>query len=99
MASAASGLRLFLGDLEIGEPTVPVISGRTARPFVDIRAELPESLLEPVLWIDVITALEREGVVSYREIGPGKALTGLARKTATAAVETEVSAIPEVLNA
>lgn len=98
MAPAASSFGDFLTGFEFAEPEVPVLSGRNARPFSDPRAELPASLLEPVRWIDVVAALAAEGVGTFREIGPGKALSGLVRK-ALPGVETEASRRPEAIGA
>ena len=95
MEAAASELERVLARLEIGDPIVPVLSGRTGRPFADIPAELATSLVEPVRWIDVVATLEAEGVERFIEIGPGKALTGLIRRSIRGAT-AEASPIPEV---
>jgi [acyl-carrier-protein] S-malonyltransferase len=34
-----------------------------------------------VRWIDVLTRLEAEGVQRYCDVGPGKVLSGLVRRT------------------
>jgi len=80
MAPAAAALRSFLGEVPFAATRVPVLSGRDGRPFADPADELADSLLEPVHWIDVIESLDAAGVTTFREIGPGKALTGLVRK-------------------
>lgn len=99
MASASREFERVLARFEVTKARVPVLSGRTGRPFEDVRAELAASLLEPVRWIDVVATLERAGIERYLEIGPGKALVGLVRRTVAAAVETKTVAIPEVAGA
>lgn len=99
MASAALGLEKYLEGIEFSMPSVPVLSGRTALPFSDIRTELPASLISPVRWIDVVAALEQEGVERFLEIGPGKTLGGLVRKSARSNVEVERTPVPVSSNA
>lgn len=95
MSPAAAELAEFVAGLAIAEPRVPVISARTAAPFVDIRAELPAALVEPVRWIDVVAALRAAGVGSFHEIGPGKALAGLVRRCCDEEVATATTPLPE----
>jgi len=99
MTAAAAELASFIAELAITEPAVPVISARTARPFADIGAELPASLVEPVRWIDVVAALRAAGVDRFHEVGPGKALSGLVRRCCTEPVTTATTPLPEALGA
>ena len=99
MRPAAAAFERALAEVEFNEPAVPVLSGRTGRPFSDPRRELASSLLEPVRWIDVVATLEREGVRRCQEIGPGRALGGLVRRTAEGEIEVLTSPLPEVAGA
>jgi [acyl-carrier-protein] S-malonyltransferase len=83
MAAAAPELAAALEDVEIGEPSVPVYSGVTAAPLNpdEIRARLVDGLTSPVRWREIAIALEGRGVSRFLEVGPGKVLTGLVRKT------------------
>lgn len=99
MAPAAEAFAGVLGTVPIREPAVPTLSGRTGQPFSDIRAELAASLLEPVRWIDVVATLEREGVRQCREVGPGRALCGLVRRTASSEIGVIPSQLPEATSA
>ena len=58
-----------------------MISAVTAQPFDDVRARLVEALTGPVRWREVLLALHASGVHRYVEVGPGKVLTGLAKRT------------------
>lgn len=97
MAPAAAAFADALARVEVREPSPPVLTGRTGRPFADVRAELAASLVEPVRWIDVVAALERAGIDRCVEIGPGKALCGLVRRSAAGPIATEPSRPPQVL--
>jgi [acyl-carrier-protein] S-malonyltransferase len=83
MAAAAPELERALNETEIGEPSVPVFSGVTAAPFDsgEIRARLVDGLTSPVRWREIALALDERGVEHFIEVGPGKVLTGLVRKT------------------
>jgi [acyl-carrier-protein] S-malonyltransferase len=91
MATAAPELAAALDTTEIDEPHVPVYSGVTAAPFEpdQIRARLVDGLTNPVRWREIALALEQRGVSRFIEVGPGKVLTGLVRKT-LGDVEAEV---------
>jgi [acyl-carrier-protein] S-malonyltransferase len=91
MATAAPELAAALDTTEIDEPHVPVYSGVTAAPFEpdQIRARLVDGLTNPVRWREIALALEQRGVSHFIEVGPGKVLTGLVRKT-LGDVEAEV---------
>jgi acyl transferase domain-containing protein len=89
IAHAAPELARALDAVDIGEPRVPVFSGVTAAPFDDVRARLVEALTSPVRWRETLLALHDRGAARFIEVGPGRVLTGLVRKT-LGDVETEV---------
>ena len=99
MAPAAEAFAAILAELDLGDPCVPVISSRTAAPFEDIGGELAASLLEPVHWIDVIATLEREGIDTCLEIGPGRALSALVRRGSSSGIDATPTRLPEVAGA
>lgn len=81
MAEAVPAFRAALADVEIAEPAVPVICGMTAEPFRDIRDELAEAITRPVRWRATVERLCLDGVDRFIEVGPGKVLSGLVRRT------------------
>jgi [acyl-carrier-protein] S-malonyltransferase len=90
MAAAAPELQAALDKVELREPRVPVYSGVTAEPFDDVRARLLEGLTSPVRWREVVLALRNAGTTRFLEVGPGRVLTGLVRKTLGPDVDAEV---------
>ncbi|HEX6458127.1 MAG TPA: ACP S-malonyltransferase [Thermoleophilaceae bacterium] len=91
MAAAAPELEEALDAVELNHPRVPVYSGVTAAPFDDdIRARLVEGLTSPVRWREIALALRDRGATRFLEVGPGRVLTGLVRKTLGADVNAEV---------
>ncbi len=81
MAPAVPEFRAALDGVDIGAPTVPVLSAVTAAPFDDVRARLAEALTMPVRWRETVLALDGLGVEEFVEVGPGKVLTGLVKRT------------------
>jgi acyl transferase domain-containing protein len=81
MAPAVPKLREALAAIDIRPPRIPVISGVTAEPIDDVRARLAEAVIRPVRWRDVLAALRGLDVGRFLEVGPGKVLRGLVRRT------------------
>lgn len=81
MASAAPEFEAALAAVEVREPQVTVVSAVTAEPFDDIRARLVEALTRPVRWRETMLALHAFGAERFVEVGPGRVLTGLAKRT------------------
>jgi malonyl CoA-acyl carrier protein transacylase len=81
MAPAVPKFREALAAIDVRPPRVPVFSGVTAEPIDDVRARLAEALIRPVRWREVLAALGRRDVERFVEVGPGKVLKGLVRRT------------------
>lgn len=85
MASAQEGLRRALSQVNIRPANLPIIANSTAHPVrepEDIREELSNQLTKPVLWKESVEFMVQNGVDTFVEIGPGKVLTGLIKRTA-----------------
>ncbi|MFF2848478.1 ACP S-malonyltransferase [Streptomyces sp. NPDC058001] len=66
------------------DPVLPVISsvtGTYVRSGEEARELLRRQLTGPVRWVDVLRTAARHPVGAYTEIGPGRVLSGLARRT------------------
>jgi acyl transferase domain-containing protein len=81
MASAGPAFERALAGVEIRPASMTVVSAVTAEPFDDVRARLLEALTGAVRWREVLLALHGRGVTRFVEVGPGKVLTGLAKRT------------------
>ena len=83
MREAAAALREALDAVELGVPTVPVIHNVDFAPHADaegIREALQRQLYNPVHWTASVRALQGLGAEVLLELGPGRVLTGLARR-------------------
>ncbi|MDC0612583.1 ACP S-malonyltransferase, partial [Vibrio sp.] len=83
MKPAADKLAEALKEIEFNSPAIPVINN------VDVIAEtLPENiknalvrqLYSPVRWTEGVQKMHEQGVEKLIEVGPGKVLTGLAKR-------------------
>ncbi len=83
MSSAAPAFQAALAKVQIEPPKVPVISAVTAQPFDDIPLRLVEALTRPVRWRETLMALKALGAERFIEVGPGRVLSGLAKRTLT----------------
>lgn len=81
MASAVPEFERALAQIELEPASSTVISAVTAEPFDDVRARLAQALTGPVRWRELLLALHARGVTRFVEVGPGKVLTGLAKRT------------------
>jgi malonyl CoA-acyl carrier protein transacylase len=98
MATAVPALRAVLADTDVRRPRITVISAVTAAPIEDVRATLADAIVKPVRWRETLHALYEQGARRFVEIGPGRVLTGLVRRTLTD-VEAGVADEPEVAHA
>ena len=82
MEPGTGPFRTALDEVEFRRPDAPVISSTTAEPFdEDPRDALAASLTSPIRWTAVTRKLDELGVVSFLDVGPGKVLAGLVRRT------------------
>ena len=83
MRPAAERLMARLDATELRLPRIPVLHNVSAAPVdsvVDLRAILAEQLFRPVRWVETIQAMRVGGVQLLVETGPGRVLTGLAKR-------------------
>jgi [acyl-carrier-protein] S-malonyltransferase len=82
MAGAVPEFERALADVTFSEPaSTTVVSAVTAQPFTDPRRELADALTMPVRWREVMLTLHELGAGRFVDVGPGRVLTGLAKRT------------------
>jgi [acyl-carrier-protein] S-malonyltransferase len=84
LAPAAEAVRAALADIQIRAPAVPVVTNVTARPESApeaLRARLVEQVVARVRWRESLLAMAELGIKATVELGPGRVLTGLAKRT------------------
>ena len=83
MRPAATELARYLAETPLSRPSIPVIGNADVRVYGDatqIRAGLAKQLYSPVRWTETVRDLISRGSSSLIECGPGKVLTGLAKR-------------------
>jgi len=82
MESGVGPFRAALDGVELRDPDAPVLSSTTAEFFSeDPREALAASLTSPIRWTALTRKLRDLGVTRFLDVGPGKVLAGLVRKT------------------
>ncbi|MFC1462492.1 ACP S-malonyltransferase [Verrucomicrobiota bacterium] len=83
MSGAAERLEAVLADIEMNEPELPVLSNVTGEPHGAgdaIKREMLRQVNSSVRWLSCVEWFRGQGVAEYIECGPGKVLSGLARR-------------------
>lgn len=83
MREAANRLSEVMAGMAWNEPSIPVVQnvdGEVHEGVQSIRDALVRQLYLPVRWTDCVQALAARGATRLAECGPGKVLTGLAKR-------------------
>jgi [acyl-carrier-protein] S-malonyltransferase len=87
MAPAVEAVRRAFAGESASDPVVPLVSASRAR-VLQTASEAVTSLVDGILgavrWRDVQLLLERKGVTDLVEVGPGRVLAGIAKRTVPA---------------
>lgn len=84
MEPAAAGLREILATVPFRPPRVPIVANVTAEMTTDpetLRTNLMAQVTSSVQWTASLRRLAKAGIETFVEIGPGKVLTGLVKRT------------------
>jgi [acyl-carrier-protein] S-malonyltransferase len=99
MQPAVEALREALAGTTIRQPHIPVVSNVTAGAVTDpahIADLLGRQVAESVLWEDSMRLMGAAGVKRFVEVGPGRVLTGLAKKIVDGAALANVESAAQV---
>ncbi len=102
MQPAADAMSVALADVEMKDPSVPVVANVRAEAVQDadlIRDLLVEQVTGRVRWRTSVEWMAAQGVTEFWEIGAGKALSGMIRRIHKDAVLRNVSSAADVVSA
>jgi len=85
MQPAAERLQAALAGVNFNAPRIPVVNNvdvATASDPAAIKAALVRQAAAPVRWVEIMRAMQSNGVTHVYECGPGKVLAGLTKRCA-----------------
>ena len=99
MRPAQEAMADVLAEAVLNTATVPIVANTTALPIEateEVRAELGSQLCGCVYWQQSVALMAASGVDRFIEFGPGKVLTGLAKRIAPDAAALAVADLDAV---
>ena len=84
MAPAQRKFGAVLDSVTLHAPKVNIamnVTGAFATDENDIRQRLFQQITQPVQWMKTLQTLEKTGIMHFIEVGPGKVLSGLVKRT------------------
>lgn len=85
MSRAAGQMQEHLSSASMHAPVMPVYANSTALPYPEDTEEdkrlLSQQIDHPVLWEKTLRQMQEDGFDTFIEVGPGKTLSGLVKKT------------------
>ena len=101
MKSAANEMDKLLQNIEFENAQIQLISNVTALPLEkkeDIAKLLFEQIFSPVRWRESIEYMIKKGITDFIEIGPGKVLSGLVKRTNDKVKIDNINSIDDIKN-
>ena len=83
MLPAKKVLEKHIKKIEFKKPSCPIYQnsvGKGVSNVEEIRKNLVDQLISPVLWTQSISQMTKDGIKNFVEVGPGKVLQGLIKK-------------------
>lgn len=99
LAEAQAGLAQSIIETSFADASVPVYVNVSASPVTsahDLRNAAIAQLTAPVLWTETMHAMWNDGITLYVEVGPGKVLQGLIKRTLAEATIDGVDTLADV---
>jgi len=83
MKPAQKEFEEFVRNIAFSAADAPVVANSAAAPATqpdDIKQGLVDQMTSPVLWVDSVSFMVKEGVDTFVEIGPGRVISGLIKR-------------------
>tara|TARA_Y100001958_G_scaffold50870_1_gene34082 strand:- start:91 stop:627 length:537 start_codon:yes stop_codon:yes gene_type:complete len=101
MRPAAEIMKSKLKNIKFKSPSIPLVYNVTANPKKnddDVKKMLIEQIVSTVRWRESIIYMSKSGVTDFIEIGPGKVLTGMVKRTIKNANCFSINSIADIQN-
>ena len=99
MKSAANIMKDKIDKTKFNDPSFNIINNVTANPETNsdiIKQLLVDQIFSTVRWRETIMKMNENGVKNYIEIGPGKVLTGMVKRTVKGANCFSINSIADI---
>ena len=101
MKPAAKKMKEIINIKEFKDPSVEIISNVTANPEKNsnvIKKLLIDQIFSTVRWRESLINMSNKGVNNFIEIGPGKTLSGMVKRTLKNANSFSINSIDDIKN-
>ena len=101
MKSAAKSMSEKIKNITFTDPKFNIVSNVKALPETDaqnIKNLLIDQIFKTVKWRESVIYISKKGVSNFIEIGPGKVLSGMVKRTLTNAKSFSINSIADIKN-
>ena len=101
MKPAATKMKDKINNIKFNNPSLEIVNNVTASPELNIdniKTLLVEQIFSTVKWRESIIKMRETGTKNFVEIGPGKALTGMVKRTIKDANCFSINSITDIKN-
>ena len=101
MKPAATKMKDKINNIKFNNPSLEIVNNVTASPELNIdniKTLLVEQIFSTVKWRESIIKMRETGTKNFVEIGPGKALTGMVKRTLKDANCFSINSIADIKN-
>ncbi len=101
MKSAAENMKVKINNTTFLKPNIEIVSNVNAEPVNDqnkIKNLLIEQIFSTVKWRESLLKMSKEGIINFVEIGPGKALIGMVKRTIKNSNCFSINSIADIKN-
>ena len=101
MKSAAENMREKINNTSFNKPIIKIVSNVTAGPVNDqnqIKDLLIKQIFSTVKWRESLLTMSKDGINNFIEIGPGKALVGMVKRTLKNSNSFSINTIADIKN-
>ena len=101
MKPAATKMKDKINNIKFNNPSLEIVNNVTASPELNIdniKTLLVEQIFSTVKWRESIIKMRDTGTKNFVEIGPGKALTGMVKRTIKDANCFSINSIADIKN-
>ena len=101
MKPAAIIMKEKIENVKFNNPSFKIVNNVTAKPEEnsnDIKKLLVDQIFSSVRWRESVIHMSNEGISNYIELGPGKVLSGMVKRTLSNVNSFSINSITDIKN-